>query len=677
MAKKAARAKLRSQREGTPQAALLASMLQQAVSAHERGRLDIAQGLYREILRLQPRHPDALLLLGHLCLHARQAQEAIALTRRAIAANPRHPGAHFNLGMALLKTGENRGAAASFEQAVALTPDYAEALCNRGIALQNLGQHDEAIASFDRAIGLAPDDPVAHNNRGISLQKLGQHPQAVAAFDRALELGPDNGVAHNNRGIALLALKQYGDALASFDRALALLPDYAEAHSNRGLVLQRSGRHEEAIASFDRALQLNPANAAAHSGRGMTLLKLGRDGEAMASLDRALAAAPGSADALSNRGVALRKVGRYEDALRCFEQALAVRPEHAETLSNCGNLLRDLNRNAEALVRYEAALASDPDGATTHLNTALCLLLLGQFERGWREFEWRWRTDQYRDAQRDFPPPLWLGKEDLHGRTLLLHAEQGLGDTIQLCRYAEFAAVRGATVLLEVQPPLKPLLEGLAHVSRVLAKGEPLPAFDCHCPLLSLPLAFATRPENIPAPARYLPSHATRNAAWQARLGERRRPRVGLAWAGNAAFGNDRHRSLALATVAKLLDDHAQFVSLQKEVPVPDRPLLDIHADMLHFGDELRDFADTAALVEQMDLIISVDTAIAHLAGALDKPVWILLPVNCDWRWQLDRADSPWYPSARLFRQSRLGDWDSVIEGVAAELSAFLMQCAN
>lgn len=646
----------------------IADRFQLAIGAHQSGQLERAAALYEDILRLQPGHSDALLLLGHLHLNCGRNQLAADTLIRALAENPGHAGAHFNLGVALVGLGKNEAALASFDSTVKLLPAYSEAFCNRGIALQNLQRHKEALTSFDQAIRHQPDNFAAHNNRGISAQKLGLHEEAIASFGTALALDAKNSAIYNNLGISLLALQRHAEALDSFDRALELLPGYAEAHNNRGLALQYLERDEEAIASFDTAIRLDAGSSMAYNNRGMSLFRLGRDAEAIASLDRALGVAPGSAEALNNRGLALQRVGRFADALACFDTAIALRQANIDALNNRGNVLRDMNRNSEALASYEAALTLAPEVAHTHLNEALCRLLLGDFARGWQEFEWRWQTDQYRPARRDFPQPLWLGKEDLQGRTILLHAEQGLGDTLQFCRYAQAVAARGATVLLEVQPALKAALTGLSGVSRILAQGEPLPEFDCHCPLLSLPLAFATTVAQIPAELRYVRANPQRVAQWQARLGERTKPRVGLAWSGNASFGNDRNRSIALEALAKILSASAHFISLQKEIRPADLPAMAAHPEIAHFGAELVDFADTAALIEQLDYVITVDTAVAHLAGALGKTVWILLPFNADWRWLLERDDTPWYPTARLFRQARLGAWDEVVARVAQEL---------
>ena len=306
---------------------------------------------------------------------------------------------------------------------------------------------------------------------------------------------------------------------------------------------------------------------------------------------------------------------------------------------------------------FERAIHRRPDHAAAHWNLADCRLLLGDFERGWQEYEWRWKRDQREIKQREFPQPRWSGAEALAGRTILLHSELGLGDTLLFCRYAKEVAARGARVVLEVQPPLVTLLAGLAGVAQIVASGDPLPVFDCHCPLMSLPLAFRTHLGTVPADVPYVRSDPARVAQWRSRLGASAKPRVGLVWSGSVALRNDQ-RSMALADMLPLVDDRAEWVSLQKELRDADREDLASRAAIRHLGDELRDFSDTAALVDLMDLVVTVDTSVANLAGAMGKKVWILLPYNPhDWRWMLTREDSAWYPTARLFRQPAPGDW--------------------
>ena len=475
----------------------------------------------------------------------------------------------------------------------------------------------------------------------------------------------------SSRGLVLCELERYEEALTSCDKALAIKPDYAEALGNRGLALQELKRYNEALATYDKALAIRADFAQVLTNRGVTLKELGRFDEALASYDRALAINPDSAEALSNRGSALRELKRYDEALADYAETLAIKPDYAEALSNRANALQELHRYDEALANYDKALAIKPDFASAQFNQSLCRLLVGDFENGWRQHEWRWKSKDFFSPKRDFPQPIWLGKEDIGGKTILLHAEQGLGDTIQFARYTQAVAQKGARVILEVDSPLRSLMSDLSGVHQVLSRGEPLPKFDFHCPLLSLPLAFNTRLQTIPAHIPYLRAPERAVEKWEGRLGRTNLPRVGLVWSGRAAHRNDRNRSIALSRLATLASPDVTLISLQNEVRAKDAEVLSANKQIAHFGPELRDFSDTAALVSLLDLVISVDTSVAHLAGALGKPVWILLPFAPDWRWLVAREDSPWYPTARLFRQPRMDDWDSVIDRVARDLKTY------
>jgi hypothetical protein len=387
--------------------------------------------------------------------------------------------------------------------------------------------------------------------------------------------------------------------------------------------------------------------------------------DAVASYERALAIRPDFAQALYSRGNALMALNRHDEAIASFERALAARPGYAEALNNRGAALQALNRHQEAIASYEQLLAIKPDDAGVHFNASLARLTLGDLLAGWKEYEWRWKSKHFTSRQRDFTQPLWLGRESLAGKTILLHAEQGFGDTLQFVRYAPAVARQGARVLLEVPGALRRLFEGFQGVERVIAKGESLPKFDCHCPLMSLPLAFGTTLQNIPCEVPYLSAPARRVEQWRQQLGTGTKPRVGIVWSGRLTHKNDHNRSIPLSALLPLAGAGVELVSLQKEVRGDDLATLAQFGEIRHFGEELQDFADTAALISLLDIVVSVDTAPAHLAGALGKPVWILLPYRPDWRWLLDREDSPWYPTARLFRQPAIGDWESVIERYA------------
>jgi tetratricopeptide (TPR) repeat protein len=550
--------------------------------------------------------------------------------------------------------------------------DQFEALFLLGIIAGQAGRPAEAVDFLSRAIAANPSSPDAHFNRGVALGELGRGDEALDSYDRVLALNPSYAEAHFNRGVVLGGSRRWAEAIECYDRAIALRRDYAEAHHNRGVALVELGRPAEALESYERAIDLRPSYAAAYNNRGVALAALGRLDEALESYDSSIRLKPDYAGAYDNRGVALLELDRAADALASHERALALRPEFAEAHYNRGNALRELSRHREAIESFERVLALRPDHASAHWNLADCLLLLGEFARGWQEYEWRWKLEDRRENRRDFAQPLWLGGEPLAGKTILLHSELGLGDTILFCRYATRVAAAGAKVVLEVQPALLPIMIGLEGVALALPRGAPLPAFDAHCPLMSLPLAFKTDLATIPSGVPYLGSDAERVAAWIERLGTYDRPRVGLVWSGSVMLKNDR-RSMPLAQMVALLSSWAQWVSLQKDVPEADAALLASRSDVLHVGDALHDFAETAAVLTLMDLVITVDTSVANLAGAMGKPVWILLPYNPhDWRWMLERRDSPWYPTARLFRQPSPGDWASVIERVREELALWV-----
>jgi tetratricopeptide (TPR) repeat protein len=506
--------------------------------------------------------------------------------------------------------------------------------------------------------------------QALTLHQVGRLAEAEALYRKILAAYPRHADATHYLGMIAFARREYGEAYRLVSEALKLQPGNAAALNNRASILLGMGRPAEALAEYDRALTLDPGNADALSNRGNALIELGRAEDALAALDRAVAAHPRHAAALYNRGNALMALDRRDDAIGAYDTALAITPTYADALFNRAKALLELGRPKEALVSLDRLRTLAPAHAAAAWMQSLCLLLDGDFARGWEKYEARWNVPPQINARRDFRAPLWLGRENLGGKTILLHAEQGFGDTLQFCRYAALVAERGARVILEVQPQLKTLLTGLTGAAQVLAHGEPLPAFDLHCPLLSLPLALQTTLATIPASAAYVHPDAARVAAWRAKLGVAPGRRVGLAWSGRPTHPNDKHRSLAPDHLAPLLSSGATLVSLQKDHRPADEAWLAAHPEVLHFEREQRDFADTAALASLMDVVVAADTAVAHLAGALGLPVWILLPqIAVDFRWMLGRDDSPWYPSARLYRQTAMNDWPGVITRVAADLT--------
>ncbi len=678
------------------------ALINQALALSQQRRLPEAEQALRQALILAPDSFDALHHLGILRFQAGDKDDALRLLALACEQNPRNSLAQHNQGIVLEALARPDDALACYDRAIALDPGFAAALFNRGQVHRKSGRNREALTDFEQAIARKPDFAEAHNNRGNVLQDLGRHQEALASFDEAIRRKPDFALAHLNRGVALRTLGRAQEALAIFDRAVTLMPGLAEAHANRGIVLRDLNRPSEALENLDRAIALKPGFAEAHSYRGRVLRDLHRHGEALESLDRALALKPGLVEARLNLGGAQRDLGRLHEALRTYElaltlmpdlaeahanraivlrdlnrhpealesldRALALKPDSAEAHNNRGNVLRDLNRPAEAIVSYEQAIRLRPDFAEAYMNLGIQRLLLGDYAGGWPLYEWRRKTDQFAEWRRTFTQPEWTGEQPIAGKTLLLYAEQGLGDAIQFMRYVPMVESLGASVILEIPAPLVTLSDTLNAKARRIIKGATPPDFDLHCPLMSLPLAFKTRIETLPAEPSYLAVDPRKAEEVRARLGVRSKKRIGLVWSGYAGHRNDRDRSIALRRLEPLLRLDFEFHSLQREVRPDDLATLTEFTQIRPHQHELKDFSDTAALLSELDLMITVDTSVAHLAGALGKATWVMLSTRPDWRWMTERMDSPWYPSLRLFRQKTSGDWDGVIAEILDEL---------
>lgn len=547
-------------------------------------------------------------------------------------------------------------------------PRHPDVLRLLGVIAGHRGNHDEAITLLRRAIDSAPKFAPVHSDLGDALLRSGRQDEALASYRRAISVDPGFAEGHNNLGNALRALGQPEAAVACFRRALELRPAFPEAHNNLGMTLAELGRTEPARQHLEQALALKPDFPQAHNNLGLLFNNLGHADDAIACLERALALAPGYVEALSNLGNALLAAGRHSDAEAAYRRALSLRPDHPETHNNLGQLFESLGHGTEALECYRRAISCREDFAEARWNIALAYLRQGDFESGWREYEWRWKALGRRRLVRDFREPRWDGDTPLAGRTLLLHYEQGLGDTIQMLRYLPLLAERGARVVLEVPPPLATLAATVPGNATVLVEGTPLPEIDLQCPVMSLPRAFGTTLATIPDNVPYVHAAASARETWRHRLGSSTRRRIGLAWSGSPGHGNDRRRSIAFAQLLPLLEADADFVSLQPEYRPADRALVAADGHILDCADQLTDFAATAGLVEQLDLVITVDTSVAHLAGAMGRPVWVMLPFAADYRWMTEREDSPWYPTMRLFRQPSPGDWGSVIARIIATI---------
>ncbi len=653
--------------------ASLSEMFRVAVEKHRAGQWQDAQPLYLQIIEQDPRHAGALNLLGLIGWQTGRPAEALEYLRRAVEIDPLQAAIHGNLGEAYRGLGMIGEATASYEQAVRLQPNAAVAHYNLGTLYQLANQPDRALAAYQRTIQLSGEFAAAWHAMGTIRESQGQVDEARRCYQQAMAAQPQWDQGYLALGQLEKRLGNLPAAAAAFAAATAADPQNAVAQFQLANINQLERDLPAAIESYRQAIELKPDYTEAYCNLGNALREAGRLVEARAALDAALEQQPLLTPAISNLGVVLQDSGDLAGAQRLFEKAALLEPERAEFQFNLGTVLKDQGRPREAIEQYERALHVQPDYAQAVCSRGMALLSLGEFAAGWRDYERRVECPQF-DTLR-FPQPLWRG-EPLGGRTLLIHCEQGLGDTLQFIRYLKQVRARAGegTVVVAAQQILLPLL-AQAGVAGLTAKELPLPAFDLQVPLLSLPHVFGTTLENVPAEVPYLTADAQRVAAWRARLADYEALRVGIAWQGRVNFRGDRFRSIPLAQFAPLASvPGVQLFSLQKGPGSEQLPAVAASLAVVDLASELDlsggAFLDTAAAMQALDLVVTSDTAIAHLAGALGVPVWLALSYAPDWRWMLERDDTPWYPTMRLFRQHTLGDWPPVFARMAAELPA-------
>jgi tetratricopeptide (TPR) repeat protein len=659
------------------------TQLQSALQLHRAGRLAEAEALYLQVVHAQRANHEALHLLG-VCQHA---------------------------------LGNFAAAERSIRASLKLRPAVATAHLSYGNALRELGRLPEAIQSYGRAAGLDPRLALAHYNLGTALEEAGRPADAIASYDRALALGP-HAPSQAGKANCLVAQGKTAGAAAAYEAALALDPELTDARVNLAALLGAMGRWRDATAQLQSVLSRQPQNLAALRSLAASLNAQGRPAEALEAVEALRARVPDDVELMILHARALSGRRRLPEAAELLERVVALQPHNpaaASDLASCLGMLGKVDRAAErcadaiarfpgdgqvqltqgfiafqtgdferARATFDEVLERWPDIPRGRLHRALLHLLHGEFAAGWPLFEHRWNDPGGWTPGREFAQPQWRGETDPASEILLVHAEQGLGDTLQFCRYVPALAERAGTVVLEVPAPAFDLVRRAMPASVVVVRaGAPLPPFTRVCPLLSLPLVFGTTLETIPRAHGYLKADPGRLQRWNARLGPQRGPRIGIAWSGNPGHHNDRQRSLALERLRGVLQVRGpdgrpmEFVALQNEITDGDRVALESLPRLTYLGDAIEDLDDSAALAELCDLVISVDTSAAHLAGALGRPLWVLLPHVPDWRWLLEREDSPWYPSARLFRQaSRGGDWDPVVARVESALAGFVRQAA-
>lgn len=613
----------------------------EVLALKEQGNQSLASGnvadaiaCYQRVAQLTPQDAAAFISLGYAQFELELLEAARLNFEHALAIDPKHVDANFLLGSLLLRQGLSKQATQCFEATLALSPNFEP-------ALMELARLQEGASDFE---------------------------SALAAYNRIISNHSPNCDARIGQVKMFLALERWQDAL---DAVLSHVKA-DESHMLRvyqALAMQRLKRNDEASVIVDQVLQQQPNNVEALQVKATILSALGQYQAALPIYQLAIAINPHFASAMSDAGAIYAKQGDFDQALSLYARAIEAQPDHADALYNYSTAFLHMGQCQEAIAMADRGLACCPNHADMHWVKAAALLRSGDFEQGWKEYEWRWQAKLLGSsaAKPRYAQPMWTG-EPVNGKTILLHAEQGLGDTIQLLRYVPILAAKGATVLLNVPEAIVQLCQSLKQYCTVLQPFQLMPTFDYHCPLFSLPLAFKTSLNNIPCQVPYLAHEPALQAEWERRLGSRAAPRVGLVWSGNAAFQNDEKRSVALATLLSALPNSCRYISLQKEVRDSDHDAL-AHSSLYDASQNIKTFADTAALITCMDLVISVDTSVAHLAGALAKPLWIMLPYSPDWRWMMQREDSPWYSTAKLFRQDAERSWLPVLKRISEELN--------
>jgi tetratricopeptide (TPR) repeat protein len=633
----------------------------------ELGRHEEAVDRFRQAVTLCPAFAPAQHNLGVALSKLGRPDEALVSFLDAVRAEPKYADAHFQLANLSRDAGRLDEAAKAYRRVLELRPEHRDARPQLAAVLARQGRLDDAAACLHQALLFHPDSADTYNNLGVLLAQRDRADEAAAAFRQALRLAPEHADALNNLGNVLLRQQKTDEAVDCFRKALGLRQDRPQPHCNLGCALSQQARHDEAAGHFREAIKLDPGYVDAHFHLGNAHRALGRPEDALGCFRKALELQPGHGGACLNLGVALSELGRMDEAVELFEGLLAKSPDFGPAYNSLGVARLHQGRPEEGLAAFGQAVRCQPDEADGHLNKAICLLQLGRLEEGWQEYEWRWKLKKAPPCPH--PLPAWDGKP-LPGGTIVLWCEQGLGDTLQFVRYAALVKARVGTVLLDCPGPLRGLLASCPGVDGLVGQGTTVPQGAVQAPLLGLPRLLKTTLESVPATVPYLFADAALRERWRDKVGPARGLKVGLFWQGNPQYAGDRFRSVRLEQLRPLAAvPGVRLFSLQKGKGAEQLTEQGAGLEITDLGSQISgDFRDTAAALANLDLVVSVDTAVAHLAGALGVPVWLLLPFNPDWRWLRGREDSVWYPTARLFRQGRWGDWDGVVLHVAEAL---------
>lgn len=646
-------------------------VINQALLLSDLGRFNEALEAINIALENNPEIPDGWVTKGLIQKNLGLEVDALLSLDAALVMAPGSIDALLHKGRFLREKGDLEGGVHLFQQVLKIEPQNLKAIVYEVLSLESLGviSEDESLLRLKGALAVSAEvDPEILNTLGSFYLNKKQLTEALSFFDQALSIDHGHAASHFNRGTVLNCLDRFSEALASFNQAIELQPQMAEAHSNRVLSLMRLNRDEEALESAEQSILINPSLAETYLGMGVVLAKLLRFEEALSSFLKAISLRENYAEAYANRAGVLVSLGRLDEAESDLKKALGIEPNLSSAHNHLGILLSEHLQIDDALEAFDRAIFLDSGADEAHFNRALLLLLKGDLEEGFKGYEWRWKGSMRQQA-RDLARPLWLGESPLANKTLLVTVEQGFGDFIQYARFFPELAAQALDVTVEVPAPLLSLIQTMGTSCRWIKAGTSLPTTDFWCPLMSLPLALKKDLSTIPSKIPYIGIPPHYKALWAKKLGERDRPRIGLVWSGSAAHRHDWKRSIPLELFKGILDEPFEFHVLQKEFRAKDLALLRNFPEVQIHSDGLKDFADTAGLIEHMDLVISVDTSVAHLAGGLGRPVWLMVSYCPDFRWLINRSDSPWYPTMRLFRQNRPSDWGGVLDEVRKNLS--------
>ena len=569
-------------------------------------------------------------------------KKTLALFKVGNSNNSSHsPNQLLQEAMAQHQAGLLQEAEIIYREILAENPNNPDALHLLGLLAYQVGNNTVAIEYIEKAIGINPSVPDYYNNCGEAYRASANNELSIKCYKQALEINPDFAEAYNNMGNAFKDMGQNEEAIVYYQKALVIKPDFFQGHYNLGTALQIVGKLEEATNHYQNAISIKPDYAEAHN----------------------------------NLGVALHEIGQHEQAINHYQNAISIKPDYAEAHNNIGITLQEIGRHEEATTHYQEAISLNPDYAEAHFNLSCLYLLLGDFKNGWEEYEWRLKLKNNIEHTRSFAQPKWSGLP-LNGKSILLHAEQGLGDTIQFIRYVPLVAEAGGKVIVECDSKLSHLFSNYGDITRFVGRSDDLPEFDFHASLLSLPSIFKTTLDTIPSATNYIHINDDLVKSWGGKLSTLKNNKVGICWQGSVDNRKDQSRSIPLKCFSNLFDiPEISFISLQKgygQEQIKEGEYTDTIADFSSEMDTHEKFIDTSAIIESLNLVIGVDTATIHLAGAMGKPVWVLLPYSPDWRWMLNTKNTPWYPTMRLFRQQEPGNWETVIDEVRIELDKFI-----